>query len=56
MVLEDNQNNINIKTNKCINVACPEIILDELKGPISESYKNIDLAPRGCILKGGKNG
>lgn len=55
-VLEDNKNNINIKKNKCINVACPEIILDELKCPICVSYKNIEIAPKGCILKGGKNG
>lgn len=55
-VLEDNINGINKNKDKCINVACPEIILDEIKGPICESYKGIDLAPKGCILKGGQNG
>lgn len=55
-VLEDNINGINKTKYKCINVACPEIILDTLKSPICESYKKIDLAPKGCILKGGQNG
>lgn len=55
-VLEDNINGINKNKYKCINVACPEIILDEINAPICENYKKVELAPKGCILKGGKNG